>query len=74
MEEEWNMEPTGSGRRQSYKYPPTSRMTNTYIADGDDKPEDIIKSISDGLYAKKMGGGSVNPVTGEFNFSVQKDI
>lgn len=67
-----NMAPTGSSRRQSYKYQPTSRMTNTYIAAGNDKPEDIIKSIDDGLYAKKLGGGSVNPVTGEFNFSVQE--
>ena len=66
------MESTGSGRRQSYKFAPTSRMTNTYIANGDDSPEDIIKSISDGLYAKKMGGGSVNPVTGEFNFAVSE--
>ncbi|NFI54748.1 TldD/PmbA family protein [Clostridium botulinum] len=67
-----NMKPTGSSRRQSYKYQPTSRMTNTYIANGSDNPEDIIKSISDGLYAKKLGGGSVNPVTGEFNFAVQE--
>ena len=67
-----NMKPTGSSRRQSYKYQPTSRMTNTYIAAGTDKPEDIIKSIDDGLYARKLGGGSVNPVTGEFNFSVQE--
>ena len=66
------MEATGSSRRQSYKFAPTSRMTNTYIANGDDSPEDIIKSISDGLYAKKMGGGSVNPVTGEFNFAVSE--
>ena len=66
------MEPTGSSRRQSYKYAPTSRMTNTYIAAGSDKKEDIIKSMHDGLYAKKLGGGSVNPVTGEFNFSVQE--
>ena len=63
------MNPTGSGRRQSYKYAPTSRMTNTYIANGDDNPEDIIKSISDGLYAKKMGGGSVNLI-----LLFQKDI
>ena len=67
-----NMKSTGSSRRQSYKYQPTSRMTNTYIAAGTDKPDDIIKSIEDGLYAKKLGGGSVNPVTGEFNFSVQE--
>jgi len=62
--------PTGSSRRQSYKFAPTSRMTNTFIAAGTDKTEDIIKSIDNGLYAKKMGGGSVNPVTGEFNFAV----
>ena len=67
-----NMKPTGNSRRQSYKLAPTSRMTNTFIAPGTDKVEDIIKSIDDGLYAKKMGGGSVNPVTGEFNFAVSE--
>ena len=66
------MESTGSGRRQSYSFVPTSRMTNTYIAPGEDKNEDIIASIEYGLYAKVMGGGSVNPVTGEFNFSVDE--
>ena len=66
------MKATGSSRRQSYKFAPTSRMTNTYIAAGKDNPEDIIKSIQYGLYAKKMGGGSVNPVTGEFNFAVSE--
>ncbi len=64
------MSPTGSGRRQSYKFAPTSRMTNTYIAPGKDDPKDILKSIDDGLYARKLGGGSVNPITGEFNFAV----
>lgn len=66
------MEATGSSRRQNYKFAPTSRMTNTYIAAGNDDEVEIIKSISDGLYAKKMGGGSVNPVTGEFNFAVSE--
>ncbi len=60
---------TGSGRRESYKYAPTSRMTNTYIDNGRDKFEDIIKNTEYGLYAKKMGGGSVQPATGEFNFA-----
>lgn len=64
------MEPTGSSRRQSYKLAPTSRMTNTYIANGKSKKEDIISSTENGLYAKYMGGGSVNPTTGEFNFAV----
>ena len=66
------MESTGNARRQSYAYTPTSRMTNTYIAPGNDKNEDIIASIEYGLYAKEMGGGSVNPVTGEFNFAVNE--
>ncbi len=66
------MESTGNSRRQSYAYCPTSRMTNTYIAAGDDKNEDIIASMEYGLYAKNMGGGSVNPVTGEFNFAVSE--
>ena len=66
------MASTGSSRRQSYAYTPTSRMTNTYIAAGEDKNEDIIASIEYGLYAADMGGGSVNPVTGEFNFAVNE--
>ena len=66
------MASTGNARRQSYSYTPTSRMTNTYIAAGEDKNEDIIASIEYGLYAKEMGGGSVNPVTGEFNFAVNE--
>ena len=66
------MASTGNARRQSYSYTPTSRMTNTYIAPGTDKNEDIIASIEYGLYAKEMGGGSVNPVTGEFNFAVNE--
>ncbi len=66
------MESTGNARRQGYSYTPTSRMTNTYIAAGSDKNEDIIASMEYGLYAKEMGGGSVNPVTGEFNFAVNE--
>lgn len=66
------MESTGNARRQSYSYTPTSRMTNTYIAEGNDRNEDIIASMEYGLYAKEMGGGSVNPVTGEFNFAVNE--
>ena len=61
---------TGNSRRESYAYEPTSRMTNTFIDNGPDKNEDIIASIEYGLYAKQMGGGSVNPLTGAFNFAV----
>ncbi len=66
------MASTGNSRRQSYRYEPTSRMTNTYIAAGNDEDKDIISSMEYGLYAKKMGGGSVNPLTGQFNFAVDE--
>ncbi|PIE77095.1 MAG: peptidase C69 [Clostridiales bacterium] len=64
------MAPTGNARRESYKFEPTSRMTNTYIAPGEHSREEIFGSIERGFYAKKLGGGSVNPGTGDFNFSV----
>ena len=64
------MPSTGSARRQGYTYAPTSRMTNTFLCAGTDDEEEMIASMGEGLFAKKMGGGSVNPPTGEFNFSV----
>ncbi len=66
------MAPTGSSRRQDYTYAPTSRMTNTFICAGQDDPEEMIRTMGDGLYAAAMGGGSVNPLTGEFNFAVRE--
>ncbi len=66
------MTSTGSGRRESYKYAPTSRMTNTFILAGKSKLEEMIASIDKGIYAKYMGGGSVNPATGNFNFAVME--
>lgn len=67
-----SMEATGSTRRQSYRFAPTSRMTNTFITNGQSSREEIISNTEKGLYAKYMGGGSVNPATGEFNFSVME--
>lgn len=63
---------TGCGRRQNYTFEATSRMTNTFIENGPDKNEDIIASMENGLYCKNMGGGSVNPLTGAFNFAVSE--
>lgn len=65
-------ETTGSGRKQSYKFAPASRMRNTYIAAGKDKFEDMIRDVDYGLYAKRMGGGSVSPGTGDYNFQVSE--
>lgn len=69
---ETGVERTGSGRRESYKYAPVSRMRNTFIAPGKDSFDSMIQSVEHGLYASKMAGGSVNPATGEFNFAVEE--
>lgn len=63
---------TGSARRQGYSFAPTSRMTNTFFAPGTDDAEEMLRTMGEGLFAKAMGGGSVNPLTGEFNFAVQE--
>jgi TldD protein len=66
------VEPTGNGRRQSYAHLPIPRMTNSYILSGSDRPEDIVAATRRGLYARTLGGGQVNPATGEFVFGVSE--
>jgi len=63
---------TGNGRRESYQHRPIPRMTNTFIAPGEASAEEIIKSVPEGLFVRKMGGGQVNTVTGDFVFDVQE--
>jgi len=64
------MPATGSGRRQNYRFAPEARMTNTFIAPGESTREQIISSVDKGLFVGNINGGSVNPITGDFNFSV----
>ncbi len=63
---------TGNGRRESFRYIPIPRMTNTFIDAGSDTPEDIIRTTAKGIYVKSLSGGSVNPVTGMFNFTCRE--
>ena len=67
-----NQKVTGSARRESYKYAPTSRMRNTFIDKGNSTFEELISGIEYGLYAKKIGGGSVDPATTDYNFAVSE--
>jgi len=63
------MTPTGNGRRQSYAHAPMPRMTNTFMLAGERTPEEIIASVSKGLYAVNFGGGQVDITSGKFVFS-----
>lgn len=62
--------PTGNGRRQSYRFPPIPRMTNTYLDAGPFDPQEIIASVAYGVYAKRFGGGQVDTTKGDFTFGV----
>jgi TldD protein len=66
------MTPTGNGRRQGYGSIPIPRMTNTFMLAGQDDPEDIVRSVPRGLYAKHFGGGQVDITSGKFVFSASE--
>jgi TldD protein len=64
--------PTGNGRRESFAHVPMPRMTNTYMLGGTREPEEIIRSMKKGLYAKNFGGGQVDITSGKFVFSASE--
>ncbi len=61
---------SGNGRRQSYMHLPMVRMTNTYVLNGTEEPDDIVRATESGVYVAKLGGGSVNTATGDFVFGM----
>ena len=61
---------SGNGRRESYQHLPMVRMTNTYIANGDSEPDDIVADTPHGVYVAHLGGGQVNTATGDFVFGM----
>jgi TldD protein len=63
---------TGNGRRESFRHLPIPRMTNTYIAPGEDTPEAMIGEVERGFYAVSFAGGQVDPATGDFVFGVSE--
>ncbi len=63
-------QPSGNGRRQSYQHLPMVRMTNTYVLNGSEEPDDIIRDTQSGVYVAHLGGGSVNTATGDFVFGM----
>jgi TldD protein len=67
-----NSESTGSGRRESYAHIPMPRMTNTFMLAGESDPEDIIRSVPNGIYCVNFGGGQVDITSGNFVFSASE--
>jgi TldD protein len=65
-----NRPQSGNGRRQSYEHLPMVRMTNTFVLNGTEEPDDIIRATEKGVYVAKLGGGSVNTATGDFVFGM----
>ncbi len=63
---------TGNGRRESFRHIPIPRMTNTFIEPGENTPEEILADTRSGIYVQSLSGGSVNPVTGIFNFTCRE--
>ena len=61
---------TGNGRRQSYMHLPMVRMTNTYVLNGTEEPDEIVRATDHGVYIAQLGGGSVNTATGDFVFGM----
>jgi TldD protein len=66
----FGVEPTGNARREDFRSAPMPRMTNTYLLAGESEPEDIVRSVKRGVFAKKFGGGQVDIGNGDFVFNV----
>ena len=66
------MPPTGNGRRESFAHMPLPRMTNTFMLAGESTPEDVIRSVPNGLYAVSFGGGQVDITSGKFVFTASE--
>ena len=60
----------GNGRRQSYQHLPMVRMTNTFVLNGKEEPDDIIRDTKHGVYIAKLGGGQVDTASGDFVFGM----
>lgn len=69
---EMNAQPTGNGRRESYRHPPIVRMSNTYISPGRRDPAALLNDVQNGILVEQMGGGEVDTLTGHFVFEVNK--
>ncbi len=66
----FKLTPSGNGRRESFACAPMPRMTNTILTAGPHDPDEIIKTVKRGVFAKRFGGGQVDISNGDFVFSL----
>lgn len=67
----YGVEPTGNGRRESFRYIPLPRMRATYMEPGPHTPEEIIASVVYGIYVDNFSNGQVKIGAGDFTFFVK---
>ncbi len=67
----YGVQPTGNGRRESYRHPPIPRMRSTYMLPGPHRTEEIIRSVKRGIYCQNFSNGQVNIGAGDFTFYVK---
>jgi len=67
----YGVEPTGNGRRQSFRHIPLPRMRSTYMEPGPHTREDIIAEVDYGVYVDNFSNGQVKIGAGDFTFFVK---
>ncbi|MCA9527134.1 MAG: TldD/PmbA family protein [Myxococcales bacterium] len=67
----YGVEPTGNGRRESFRSPPLPRMRSTYMLPGRHDPAEIIASVKRGVYASSFTNGQVMIGAGDFTFYIK---
>jgi len=64
----YQVDPTGNGRRESFRNIPIPRMRSTYMEAGHYSEDEIIASIKKGVYVSKFTNGQVQIGAGDFTF------
>lgn len=67
----YGVNPTGNGRRQSFRQMPIPRMRATYMEGGEASEADIIAQVKNGIYVDKFTNGQVQIGAGDFTFYVK---
>ena len=67
----YGVDPTGNGRRESFRFNPIPRMRATYMENGQATKDDLISSVKKGIYVDEFSNGQVKIGEGDFTFYVK---